>query len=73
MSDLLASAADYGGGSGATAVAYRTVSCDTIPAQPTVEQAHGIMQRHLACPTQTCRHRQAALNVLVAAGRYALP
>ena len=38
----------------------------------TVAQAHQAMQDHLQCPTATCKHRQAALQVLVNARRYAL-
>jgi len=37
-----------------------------------VEQAHRVMQEHLRCATTECEHRQAALQVFVDAGRYAL-
>lgn len=38
----------------------------------TADQAHHTMQNHLACDTARCPHRQAALRILIEAGRYTL-
>ena len=43
------------------------------PVALSVDEAHRAMQAHLRCETNRCPHRRSALDVLVAAGRYALP
>lgn len=47
-------------------------ACDRPEPGPTVDQAHALMQDHRRCDTPTCPVRQAALTVLVDAGRYVL-
>ncbi len=72
MSNAGATVAVRQGGSGTTSAAAPAAACDEEPARPTVDQAHEIMQAHISCPTGTCRHRQAALTVLVDARQYVL-
>jgi hypothetical protein len=55
-----------------TTATYTGIPCDTRPGTMTVERAHQAMQAHLTCATATCKQRQAALAVLVKAGRYQL-
>jgi len=73
MSNAAAFAATGTEGPAATSVIDPTVECAVAPEQPTVEQAHQIMQTHLRCRTAMCERRRAALAVLVATGRYVLP
>jgi hypothetical protein len=46
-------------------------ACDQEPGELSVEQAHAIMQQHQHF-TGNCKHRTAALALLVATGRYVL-
>jgi hypothetical protein len=48
------------------------ITCGTRPGTMTIARAHEAMRAHLTCATGTCRQRQAALAVLVKAGRYQL-
>jgi len=45
-------------------------TCQPSSDPPTVDQAHQVMQEHLACRTADCPQRHAALAVLVQAGHY---
>ncbi len=73
MSNAVASDVADAGRATATPAADRAVDCEVEPEHPSVDQAHKMMQTHLRCPTETCRHRKIALAVLVDAGRYVLP
>ncbi|MEV5651955.1 hypothetical protein AB0L57_27230 [Nocardia sp. NPDC052254] len=46
--------------------------CATVPARLTVDIAHRIMQQHAHWSGGSCRRRAAALEHLVALGRYVL-
>jgi hypothetical protein len=48
------------------------ITGEAEPESLTVDLAHAVMQEHLRCATDSCRHRQAALVVLTDAGRYVL-
>ncbi|MFF0492640.1 hypothetical protein ACWDSJ_24480 [Nocardia sp. NPDC003482] len=50
----------------------RVGDCDIHPGPLTVDLAHHVMQRHLACAGSECRQREAALELLVETGRYVL-
>src|SRR5262245_15210642 len=42
------------------------------PNEPSVDEAHQLMQAHRVCATHTCPARQAALATLIAEGRIVL-